>query len=127
MRSRASATPRDPGLRQWVAEFERLLPAAPFETLAATLADLDRLRTLLWTRWLQATVTPERGQAPPSADRLFGVAEAAELLGISRTVVRRLERNGTLPAVRIGRRLLFRRDVLGQFAEDHERERSNVV
>ena len=54
---------------------------------------------------------------------LIDVQTAAELLGISVTALRRFERRGVLPAVRMGRRLLFRREVLTRFVADHERLR----
>ena len=125
MSSRSAARSPDADLRVLLAELERVLAGASLDTLPEALADLDRVRTLLWTRWLQGLVAPSRREVAPD-DRLLGIAEAAELLGISRTAVRRLELAGTLTAVRIGRRLLFRRDVLVRFAEDHERHRRDL-
>ena len=46
---------------------------------------------------------------------------AAASLGISPTAVRRLEAAGELPALRIGRRVLFRRDTLERFGTERER------
>lgn len=125
MSSRPVARSRDLELHGLLAEIERVLPTVSPETLAASLADLDRIRTLLWTRWLRATVMPAQ-RGVPSDDQLLGVGQAAAFLGISRTAIRRLELAGTLPAVRIGRRLLFRREVLAQFTEDHERHGRNL-
>lgn len=47
------------------------------------------------------TVTARLGQAPAVAERLLRVAEAAERLAYSRTVVQELIRSGRLRAVRI--------------------------
>jgi len=100
---------------------EAALSAVSEEAIPALMGELERLKATLWGRWLhRSNGTPE---IEPGDDRLLGVPEAAQVLGISRTVVRRLEVAGTLPAVRIGRRLLFRREVLVRFMEEHERPR----
>lgn len=44
-------------------------------------------------------------------DGLLGVEELAELLDVHIDSVRRMMRNGTLPAVKIGRKWYVRRDV----------------
>ena len=43
--------------------------------------------------------------------------EVAQALGVSERTVIRLERDGQLPCVRIGSRVLYRRDVVEEFVE----------
>jgi excisionase family DNA binding protein len=104
-----------------LSDLEAALFAVSDEAIPALMGELERLKATLWGRWLQRTYPAPEDQ--PANDRLLSVPEAAQTLGISRTAVRRLEVAGTLPAVRIGRRLLFRRDVLVRFMEEHERPR----
>ncbi len=114
------ARPETTQLTALLEQVETLLSALRDEAIPAVMGELERLKATLWARWFQRPAAP--GDAPGD-DLLVGVADAARLLGISRTAVRRLELAGTLPGVRIGRRLLFRREVLTRFAEDHERIR----
>ena len=51
------------------------------------------------------------------------VERAADFLGLSPTALRRLERAGEIPSVRIGRRVLFRRESLAAFLEAREHVR----
>jgi excisionase family DNA binding protein len=51
-------------------------------------------------------------------ENLKSVEKAAEFLGISPWTVRVYLRDKKLPAVRIGRRVLFRQEDLTQFVED---------
>jgi excisionase family DNA binding protein len=56
---------------------------------------------------------PRRTLPLPSADRKFlSVLEAAALIGIGETTIRDLVRQNKIPHVRIGRRILFRREDL---------------
>ena len=57
---------------------------------------------------------------PVSGSGLVDVEVAAAMLALSVSTVRRFARTGELPSVRMGRRLLFRREVLTHFAVDHE-------
>lgn len=50
--------------------------------------------------------------------------EVAELLGVSESTVRRLIREGALPCVRVGRRVLVHRDVVARLAESGACRRS---
>ena len=50
-------------------------------------------------------VPPLRSTSPPTRLTL-SIAEAAELLGISRTTAHELAQSGELPTVRLGRRIL---------------------
>lgn len=54
---------------------------------------------------------------------ILGVREAARTLAISTTALRRLETAGMIPSVRVGRRVLFRRETLLRFAADNETAR----
>ena len=50
---------------------------------------------------------------------LVPVPVAARLMGVSEDTIRALEGSGTLPSVRIGRRVLFNRAGLEEWARDH--------
>ena len=55
--------------------------------------------------------TPKAGRSPLSASQglsLMTSEQVADLMGVSITTVRRWERSGTLPGVRIGRLIRFR-------------------
>jgi excisionase family DNA binding protein len=91
-----------------------VVPDLPVPHIPDALGDVERLRTALWARLLQpGAATPA---APAGEERLLGVAEAARLLGVSKTALRRLQAGGQHVGVRIGRRLLFRRETLLRFA-----------
>jgi len=62
-----------------------------------------------------AEARPEHTQRPNR--RLVSLAEAAELLGLSVASIRRLVRAGTLPAVRLTRRLRIDVRDLGRVVE----------
>jgi excisionase family DNA binding protein len=51
--------------------------------------------------------------------RLLSVTDAADALGLSVDVIRRLIRRSELGCVRVGRRVLVHPDDLTQFIEDH--------
>jgi excisionase family DNA binding protein len=53
----------------------------------------------------------------------YGVDEAAQALGVSFTQVRGWIREGKLRALRVGRRVLIRREVLEEFLRDLEEGR----
>jgi excisionase family DNA binding protein len=50
--------------------------------------------------------------------RLMTVEEAAEYLGVSECTVRRLVHREDLPAVRLGRRMLYSKPALSEYFED---------
>lgn len=64
---------------------------------------------------------PEQQLGEPD---LVPVGAAARVLAISITALRRLERRGEIPSVRVGRRLLFRRATLERFASEREMARN---
>ena len=58
------------------------------------------------------------GQVTPNPDKLFlGRDAAAELLDVSTRTIDDAIREGALKAVRVGRRVLIRREALIEFAE----------
>ncbi|WP_412475215.1 helix-turn-helix domain-containing protein [Gordonia sp. LUNF6] len=52
----------------------------------------------------------------PAAPILLGAATAAAALGVHHQTLRALARSGEIPVVRVGRRVLFRRDDLERWA-----------
>jgi len=64
-----------------------------------------------------APCAPARAPLPEH----LSTKDAAACLGISPSALRRLESAGELPAVRIGRRVLYRRDTLERFGAERER------
>jgi len=60
----------------------------------------------------------EVGQLTAAQDRLIGVDEAAEILGMTVGALRKAAERGTLPSARIGRRLRFRRSELLALADE---------
>jgi len=111
--------PRAVGLLNAFEALETAIADLPPAAIPEALGRLERVRTTLLVRVFASRL--ERPSLVPVDDRLLRVAEAAALLGISKTEVRRLERRGLVPGIRIGRRLLFRREVLLRFAQEHER------
>src|SRR5690242_702465 len=103
---------------------EDTLAAIGDEAIPIVLGEFERLKALLLARWLKPSKQPE-GE-PSHGQPLVDVPQAARALGISRTALRRLELGGELPSVRIGRRVLFRSEVLARFMEDHERQRPSA-
>jgi excisionase family DNA binding protein len=97
------------------------LDAVPVDRLPALIMQLAALAMRAATRLAQ-TPRPDSGvpECAATPDHLSTKAAAAAL-GISPTAVRRLEAAGELPAVRIGRRVLFRRDTLERFGTERER------
>lgn len=60
------------------------------------------------------------GPTQSGAERLKNIAWLREHTGLSESGIRRLVRCGTLPAVRIGRRILFRPSSIERFIEERE-------
>ena len=89
----------------------------------ALLGELERVKGIVLAR-LVAT-SGGAPDAPKSADpatpTILGVQAAARFLQVSPTTLRRLVTRGAIPHVPVGRRLLFRRATLEQFAADRER------
>jgi excisionase family DNA binding protein len=62
-----------------------------------------------------------RVRRPPFvAERLESIAWLRETTGLSESGIRRLVRSGTIPAVRVGRRILFRPNSIERFIEQRE-------
>ena len=80
------AVPREVplALLRLVAELEQLVDQVPLEDGPALIGDLERLKTKIWIRMMEATQAP--AVAPPetqNGDRLLSIPEAAEMLGVS--------------------------------------------
>src|SRR6185369_7670456 len=92
--------------------------SAPTQTAHSAAEPAEQLRAALHTaadaiaEMLIDRTPPAIAAADESNGPLLGVRASAELLGLSTSALRRCERNGSLPAVRIGRRVLFRREQL---------------
>lgn len=63
-------------------------------------------------RTVASVVRAELRALPAGGDRLVGAEEAATVLGMTATAVRKAAARGTIPAERLGRRLRFRLSVL---------------
>jgi excisionase family DNA binding protein len=101
-----------------------LVDALPPAALPAFIAQLAALQARAAARLVASPFTvpanvrsDASGAAAPAQLDVMG---AAEFLGVSPTALRRLERGGAVPSVRIGRRVLFRRESLLRFLADHE-------
>src|SRR5262249_7100386 len=86
---------------------DRVDALAPAQVVGA----LEALKFVAWTAATSAEPIARPRPAEPTPEHLATKAAAA-WLGISPTALRRLEADGQLPAVRIGRRVVFRRDTL---------------
>src|SRR4029453_11498615 len=101
---------------------DRVADLAP----AQVVGELEALKFEVWTAAGRATpLGPPTESAGPTPEHLTTKA-AADWLGISPTALRRLEADGQLAAVRIGRRVVFRRDTLDRFRADRERLRGGL-
>jgi excisionase family DNA binding protein len=58
--------------------------------------------------------------ATTSPDRLWSISELKRFTSLSETGIRRLVRQGVLPTVRIGRRILFRPSSIARFIKQRE-------
>jgi excisionase family DNA binding protein len=92
---------------------------------AEIIGELEALKFAVWTAATSAEPIAQPRPAEPTPEHLTTKA-AAGWLGISPTALRRLEADGQLPAVRIGRRVVFRRDTLDRFRADRERLRGGL-
>lgn len=97
------------------------------EEIPAFIAGCAALQALAAARWA-AESGAARSQTAFAEDHprepdLVPVGEAARVLAISTTALRRLETHGEIPSVRVGRRVLFRRATLERFAADRETAR----
>jgi len=93
---------------------------------AQVVGELEAFKFLVWTASTRGgSPPPAAAPATPPPEHLT-TKGAAAWLGISPTALRRLEAAGQLPAVRIGRRVIFRRDTLDRFRADRERARGGT-
>lgn len=97
------------------------LDAVPVDRLPALIIQLTALAMCAAARLAQMPRPDPSPLACAPQPQHLSTEAAAACLGISPTAVRRLEANGELPAVRIGRRVLFRRDTLERFGAARER------
>jgi excisionase family DNA binding protein len=102
-----------------LADFEPRIADLSSKDLSVALGHFERIRSTLWARIFQ----PRTNSTSSSADndQRLSVAEAAKLLNISKTKLRRIEKAGGIVGARFGRRLTFRREVVLRYAEDLER------
>ena|SRR5438105_15744354 len=70
---------------------------------------------------------PASTPAPSNGDVLVGVEEAAKRLGLATSTLYKLAARVEPPAVKLGRRLLFRAEDLVAFAEKHRRSPEQVA
>ncbi len=75
----------------------------------------DALRPIV--RRLVAEALEESPASTPAPDRLYDLAEAGELLGVSRTVVYELIGRGDLRSTKVGRRRLVAASDIARFIE----------
>jgi excisionase family DNA binding protein len=76
---------------------------------STTLAELEALPALV-AQLLKRVARLESERVPP--DELLDAREAARLLSMTPSALRAAARRGSIPTVRIGRRLRFRRSAL---------------
>lgn len=100
------------------------LPALVLELAALQARAAARLVHVTGTQSSAAAAAPETRVA---TSETLGVKAAATVLGVSATALRRLEAAGVIASVRIGRRVLFRRETLVRFAADHEHARHERI
>ena len=61
-----------------------------------------------------------------SEQRLLDVVEVAKILGVSKQMIYKLEKNGDLPCVQIGRRKKFRPEDIEKYIDDNISEYEEV-
>jgi hypothetical protein len=82
----------------------RRLTALPFDSLAAFIAELERLKTLAWKRLVrEASPAPEAQAAPIEELRHVSPAAVAELLSLKEPYIHELCRTGKLPSTKKGK------------------------
>lgn len=70
---------------------------------------------------MPAYESPETAALEP----LLNLQGASRMLGLAESTCRKLVRLGQLPAIRIGRRLLFEPSALRSFVQDHSTVRTS--
>lgn len=84
---------------------------------ARVIGELEALKFTIWTAATPPLATP----TDPTISPTLNTRDAAHLLGISPTALRRLVAAGEVPVLRLGRRVLFRRETLEHLRVDRER------
>jgi excisionase family DNA binding protein len=107
---------------------ERSRLAAALRALADRVDDLDaahlvgELAALTFTVWTASVSAPTEPSSTARGGPMLNTPEAARLLGISATALRRLVAAGEVPVCRFGRRVLYRRETLDRLRVDRERQ-----
>jgi len=97
------------------------LDALPLDAPPAFIMQLTALAMRATARLAKSPRPDPAAPTRAATPEHLSTRAAAAALGISQTTVRRLEAAGELPAVRINRRVLFRRDTLERFGVERER------
>ena len=88
---------------------------------------VGQLEQLKFTVWATVTLPPAPATPSPQPEPAHLTTKAAAAwLGISLTAVRRYEAANALPAVRLGRRVLYPRETLEHFRATRERARGGT-
>jgi predicted DNA-binding transcriptional regulator AlpA len=69
---------------------------------------------------MRTTTCHKQSPEPVAIEGLWSVAMLRQRIGISPTTIHRLVRRGTLPAIKINRRILFRPSSIEEFIRDRE-------
>lgn len=110
------------------------LRQVPLEDIPLLLGEVERVRAILWARLAQGQLSEaeSRSRSPASAaeapaqrvapvtqdpEKLVTVADAADLLGVSRSTLYQLMDSGRLSYVRIGRARRIRRGTLTELTD----------
>jgi excisionase family DNA binding protein len=96
------------------------LDAVPVYGLPALIMQLTALAMRAAARLAQTQRSDPDAPPRAAATEYLSTKAAAASLGISLTALRRLAVAGELPVVRIGRRVLFRRETLERFGTERE-------
>ena len=109
-------------------EFARRLHQLAHQVETLDPAELvGQLEQLKFTVWATLTTSTPAAAPPPAPEPAHLTTKAAAAwLGISPTAVRRYEAAGELAAVRLGRRVLYRRETLERFRAARERARGGA-
>ncbi len=102
-------------------QLERIVPTRASDRLRTALREAVEALVDLAEELALDTRAPSLAHSSESIQ--LDVKAAAKLLGISVSTLRRLEVNGILPGIRMGRRVFFRLETLARFAADNEQLR----
>lgn len=99
------------------AQLRALADRAPHLEAAQVVGELEALKFMVWTTMVPPPTVPAATTVVPT----LNTRAAAGLLGISPTGLRRLVAAGEVPVVRLGRRVLYRRETLERLRAERER------